>query len=94
MVYNYIAILTCDSLLAIFWLSAMADSAALRAAFDAALLAYSYYNSNYNNYYQPDVTDIFNALHTYLDVLTADACLGALELYVYRICSECETTLH
>ena len=88
--YNYIAILTFDSLLAIFWLSAMADSAALRAAFDIEIDAYNYYDYKYGDI----VAEILNALHTYLDVLTADACLGALELYVDRICFECETTLH
>ncbi len=67
----------------------MADSAALRAAFDIVIDTYnSYYDNNGDI-----VTEIFNALHTYLNVLTADACLGALELCVDRICSECETTL-
>ena len=67
----------------------MADSAALRAAFDIAIDTYnSYYDNNGDI-----VTEILNALNTYLNVLTADACLGALELCVYRICSECETTL-
>jgi hypothetical protein len=87
-VYNYIAILTCDSLLAIFWLSAMADSASFRASLNLPVITYFKYKKR-------DVfTDALNTVNTYLDVLTADACMGALELYVYRICSECETTLH
>ena len=69
-VHNYIAILTLDSLLAIFWLSAMSDSAALRTAFNIPI-DYYYYNTQ-------DLTQV----NTYLDILAADAGVAGLELYV------------
>jgi len=70
-VHNYIAILTLDSLLAIFWLSAMSDSAALRTAFNIPFDYYYYYNTE-------DLTQV----NTYLDILAADAGVAGLELYV------------
>jgi hypothetical protein len=69
-IHNYIAILTFDSLLAIFWLAAMSDSAALRAAF----------------YIPVDITyfkrDYVIAGDIYLDILTTDVAVAGLELYV------------
>ena len=72
-VHNYIAILTFDSLLAIFWLSAMADSASLRAIF--TIPAELYYKKRYEYSY-------IWAGHTYLDILTTDIVFAALNLYV------------
>jgi hypothetical protein len=71
-IYNYIAILTLDSLLAIFWLSAMSDSAALRAAFNIPVDLIYYYKKR----------EFVVAGNIYLDILTTDVAVAALELYV------------
>ena len=69
-IHNYIAILTLDCLLAICWLSAMSDSAALRAAFDIPV----------EDYYKK--RSLKTDINTYLHILTTDIVFAALELYV------------
>lgn len=71
-VRNYIAILTFDSLLAIFWLSAMSDSAALRSAYNISVDDFIYYKKR----------GIKTQVNTYLAILTTDVVVAALELYV------------
>lgn len=70
--HNYIAILTFDSLLAIFWLSAMSDSASLRSAFNIPVDDIIYYKKR----------SLTTKVNTYLDILTTDVVIAALELYV------------
>lgn len=70
--HNYIAILTFDSLLAIFWLSAMSDSASLRSAFNIPVSDIIYYKKR----------SLTTNVNTYLDILTTDVVIAALELYV------------
>lgn len=74
--YNMWAILSLDILATIFWLSAMASLAALRATFNVPVETETC--DIYGNCYSKEKRDI--ATDAYLNVLTADVVLSAVVL--------------